>query len=403
MAADPRVSSQMSQRENPPRAPPAVGESVLLRAARSGSPTREALATSSRPPPSRRRPNTNPQRQQQGRYSAERQILEGAQQILGSASRAEQKNENFAQLVSRAFFNTPLYPVKYVQRLIQLGHEPTPPSKRFSFVFQRYMYYYPGVVGYAKIIYRAEGWRGLYRGVGASFTEDIIGLTATAFVRPVVQSAVDKIPLPFYRLETGDVPDTDPAYRDSLPSILTRGTRMFLSNLLTSCVVHVTVHPFHVISVRTMAQFVGKETTYSGLVASIKEIYRTEGVAGFYAGLAPALLGHVCTCVIHSSLWLMFEIIVANIAPDLGKLLVKTLIAMPLLAYIPSSYSYPFFLMMNVMAVNNSGLAAGMPPRMPVYAGWTDCYRHLKSTGNLYRGSVILFPRFAYRDLPPSQ
>ena len=368
--------------------PQAVRENAFLSAVRNGSPTRDVLAAS--PSPARRRPN-------QGRYSAERQLLEGAQQLLGGVSR-EQKHEGLPQLVLRAFFNMPLYPVKYVQRLIQLGYEVSPPEKRFSFVFQQYMYYYPGVVGYARIIYRAEGWKGLYRGAFASFAEDVVGLTASTFVRPVVQSAVNKIPLPFYTAESGDVPDTDPT--DSLPSILTRGTRTFLGNLISNFIVQFAIHPFHVITVRTMAQYVGKETTHISVVDSIKEIYRVEGVSGFYAGIVPALLGHVCTCVIHSSLWLMFEIIVANISHDMGKLVVKTLIAMPLLAYVPNSYSYPFFLMMNVMAVNNSGLAAGSPPNMPIFTGWMDCYRYLKSTGHLYRGSVILFARFAYRDLP---
>ncbi len=383
----PPPNSFDDERGSPQPAPAVVRENAFLSAVRSGSPTRDALAAAPSSP-ARRRPN-------QVRFSAERQFLEGAQQLLGGASR-EPKNEGVGQLVLRAAFNTPLYPVKYVQRLIQLGHEPTAPEKRFSVVFQRYMYYYPGVVGYGRTIYQTEGWRGLYRGVSAAFAEDVVGLTTSTFVRPAIQSVVNKIPLPFYSFESGDVPDS----RDTLPSILTRGSRMFLGNLLTNCIVQLTVHPFHVISVRTMAQFVGKETTYSGVVGSIKEIYRTEGMAGFYAGIVPALLGHVCTCIIHSSLWLMFEIIVSNISHEMGKLVVKTLIAMPLLAYIPSSYSYPFFLMMNVMAVNNSGLVAGTPPKMPLFTGWMDCYRYLKSTGNLYRGSVILFARFAYKDIP---
>nr|XP_058969562.1 mitochondrial carrier homolog 2-like isoform X8 [Pocillopora verrucosa] len=41
-------------------------------------------------------------------------------------------------------------------------------------------------------------------------------------------------------------------------------------------------HPFYVISVRMMVQFVGQETIYSGLCASVKEIYNNEGLGGFF-------------------------------------------------------------------------------------------------------------------------
>lgn len=310
------------------------------------------------------------------------------------------KRDGLVQLLARTLASTPMYPLRYAKVLIQLGHEPVAPQKRFNYMFQRYMYYYPGVFGYVRSIAKLEGWRGVYRGVGALFVEDFVALSAFTAVHPLVQSAVNKIPMPFYSSESGDVPDTDPSYSDSLPAILTRASRMFLSNLATHCIVQLAVQPFHVISVRTMAQFIGKETTYSGVYVSIKEIYRTEGVSGFYAGFIPSLLGHLCTNVIHSSLWLMFQIIVANISHEMGKLIMKTFVAAPLLAYIPNSYSYPFYLMSNIMAVNNSGLAVGVPPNVPIFTGWIDCYRYLKTTGNLYRGSVILFARFAYRDAP---
>ena len=353
------------------------------------SPAAEPLTMPVLAPSPRRRINVN---------STERQLLEGAQELLGSSR--ERRKESVVQLLGRAALSAPFYPVRYIQRLIQLGYEPIQPQRRFSFVFQRYMYYYPGVLGYARAIANQDGWRTLYRGVGVLLTSDVVGLVTNSTVHPLIQSAVNKIPMPFVRAEAGDVPDTDPAYRDTLPSILTRASRMFVGSVLTNCAVQLVVHPFHVISMRTVAQYIGKETRYNGVLGSIQEIYNTEGLRGFYSGLVPALLGHLCTCVIHSSLWLMFEIIVANISYDMGTLVVKTFVAAPLLAYIPGSYSYPLFLMSNVMAVNNCGLAAGLPPRTPVFTGWRDCYIHLKSKSELYRGSVILFSRFAYKAPP---
>ena len=43
------------------------------------------------------------------------------------------------------------------------------------------------------------------------------------------------------------------------------------------------------------------------------------------------------------------------------------------------------------MAVSRSGLAAGYPPFMPLYMGWTDCFAHLRSQKQLKRGSSLLF------------
>lgn len=38
--------------------------------------------------------------------------------------------------------------------------------------------------------------------------------------------------------------------------------------------------PFHVISIRMMAQFVGRETKYSSIFGSIVQIYKDEGILG---------------------------------------------------------------------------------------------------------------------------
>lgn len=362
-------------------------------------PTREALATPPRSP--FRRPR---QQEQQGGAQmglpTQQQLLEGARQFWRDEFDKEQKRLSVAQVLSRPFMLAPFYPFRYVQRLIQLGYEPVPPVRRYSRLFHRYQYYYPGVFRYARAIARTEGWTGLYRGVATQFVSDLVEQAALNLLYPIIHRAVLKIPLPFGSGECGDMPDTDPDYRHSLPSILTRGTRRFLVGILSKSAVQLIVHPFHVITMRTIAQEVGKETVYNGVWSACKEIYRTEGLGGFYAGLAPALLGHLCVSVIHSSLWLVCEMVVANLSSDVLKIFVWTMIGMPLMTYVPGTYSYPFALMSNMMAVNGCGLKAAMPPRVPAFSGWMDCYRYLKSTGNMYRGSAVLFSRFAYRDIP---
>lgn len=42
------------------------------------------------------------------------------------------------------------------------------------------------------------------------------------------------------------------------------------------------------------------------------------------------------------------------------------------------------------MAVSGSGLTAGMPPNMPLYTSWVDCWRHLSKSGEMKRGSSLL-------------
>ena len=338
--------------------------------------------------------------------SMEQRLLEAYQTLMGGdPSRMydrEQSKESTGLVLANAMLCTPIYPFRLIQVLIQLGHEPVQPQSRFSFMFQQYMYYYPGLLGYARAIVRDEGWTALYRGVRDNFVQSLVFMTTRNLLQPLISLAVNRIPMPFHRMETGDVPDTEPNNSiDSMPAILTRGSHMFLSTLFTSFAIEFVIHPFQVITIRSIAQSIGKETIYKGGYSSAAEIYHAQGLKGFYSGLVPALLGHLCTGMIHSSLWLMFEIITANIAHRVGKVVLKTFVAIPLLAYVPSSYSYPFFLMSNLMAVNNVGLAAGSLPYAPVYENWRSCYRHLKSTGSLYRGSVVLFSRFAYR-YPPA-
>ncbi|QQP32498.1 Mitochondrial carrier -like protein 2, partial [Caligus rogercresseyi] len=45
----------------------------------------------------------------------------------------------------------------------------------------------------------------------------------------------------------------------------------------------------------------------------------------------------------------------------------------------------------NTMAVSGSGLFAGYPPNMPLYCSWLDCWNHLRSLGQLKRGSSLFF------------
>lgn len=80
--------------------------------------------------------------------------------------------------------------------------------------------------------------------------------------------------------------------------------KRFEASLKRNVVVHaagaVISSPFHVISIRMMAQFVGRETKYTSILGSIGQIWKDEGILGFFSGLIPRLLFDV-TCVVVAS------------------------------------------------------------------------------------------------------
>lgn len=78
----------------------------------------------------------------------------------------------------------------------------------------------------------------------------------------------------------------------------------FETQLKRDIVVHtsaaIIVSPFHIISLRMMAQFVGQEMKYQTIFGSIAQIYKDEGILGFFKGLIPRLVFDL-SCVILAS------------------------------------------------------------------------------------------------------
>ena len=298
----------------------------------------------------------------------------------------------------QAVLTTPLHPIRVVHVLIQLGHEPVPPQRRYSLVFRRYMYYWPGIIGYARAIAKQDGWRELYRGFWGGLTTDVVSILASALFDPLIKRAVHALPLSVVP-SNGDQPDNEDNIQTTR-AVAVRAVRLFLHQLFLKSVVIVIVQPFYTISVRMIAQHIGKEAIYNSFWRSLREIYREEGISGFYKGTIPALLGGLVTALMYTSLWMGVELVSNMIPQQWGKVLVKNMVGPFMLSYIPSSYAYPFSLMRVTMAVNNSRLAAGSPPHVPIFNGWVDCYRYLRSNNLTYRGSVVYLPRYAYTRPP---
>lgn len=143
-------------------------------------------------------------------------------------------------------------------------------------------------------------------------------------------------------------------------------------------------HPFHVISLRMIAQFVGRETLYNSMFGSIAEIWNTEGIMGFFAGLIPKLLCDVACLVLSSS-----SVFIVN------KYLIKDKVARQYNAgftqFAFSSLLYPLQVVSTCSAVSGSRLMAGRPPIMPAYTSWVDCWNDLQSRRELKRGSSLFW------------
>lgn len=129
-----------------------------------------------------------------------------------------------------------------------------------------------------KHIKQADGFFGCYRGL----TPKLMGMVAGAFGSERVLKKLG------YELdEPNDDKDDSELTEEESYERFSKSLRKELI-LQASCIV--ISHPFQVISIRMMAQFVGKEQIYTSVWASVKEIFQQNGILGFFSGLVPKLL-----------------------------------------------------------------------------------------------------------------
>ncbi|KAL1117032.1 hypothetical protein AAG570_004360 [Ranatra chinensis] len=268
----------------------------------------------------------------------------------------------------RLFANTLAHPFDYAKVLIQIGHEPLPPYPTTTF-FGRKVNALPNVFKYVKHIKTVDGWSGCYRGLAPRLASQIVGVYSLRATVKYFKVNEDLDPM--------EDEMSDEEMRSHFVDTLTR-------DVVGRTVSIVASHPFQVIALRTMAQFVGGEEKYSGILASIAEIYREQGVSGFFSGLVPRWIGEIATLVIAST------VSFALTAYVLQERELKSFTSLAI-QYTTSALTYPFIVVTSCMAVNNCGLVGGMPPQMPIYSGWSDCWRDLSRKGQLNRGSTLLW------------
>ncbi|NXE69413.1 MTCH2 protein, partial [Calcarius ornatus] len=280
-------------------------------------------------------------------------------------------------------------PLMYVKVLVQVGYEPLPPTLGRN-IFGRQVYQLPGLFSYAKHIVKVDGRAGLFKGLAPRLCSSAIGT--------VVHSKVLQLFPPDSRFPL------QPGARrkeSSLEQVLKETSQEMVARSAATLI----THPFHVITLRCMVQFIGRETKYSGTLSAFATIYREEGILGFFAGLIPRLLGDIL------SLWLcnMLAYLINTYAlengvgsapgsrgdsgavapPQVSAMTEMKSYSQAVTGFFASMLTYPFVLVSNLMAVNNCGLAGGLLPYAPTYSSWLDCWSQLQREGNMSRGNSL--------------
>ncbi|XP_078248871.1 mitochondrial carrier homolog 1 isoform X2 [Pogona vitticeps] len=229
--------------------------------------------------------------------------------------------------------------------------------------------------GAAGHIVKVDGKRGLFRGL----TPRILSSTLSTISRGQVKKA-----FPLEDME-------HVSNKDDVKTSLRKVAKETSHEMMMQCVSRVISHPLHVISMRFMVQFIGREVKYRGVFSSIGTIWKEEGLLGFFVGLVPHILGDViflwcCNLLAHliNTYAVDDNFNQASVIRSYTKFVMGIAVSM---------LTYPFLLVGDLMAVNNCGLLAGLPPYAPVFSSWIHCWKHLSAQGQLFRGSSLLFRR----------
>uniref|UniRef100_A0A8C5NT87 Mitochondrial carrier homolog 1 n=1 Tax=Junco hyemalis TaxID=40217 RepID=A0A8C5NT87_JUNHY len=267
------------------------------------------------------------------------------------------------------------HPLLYVKLLVQVGHEPLPPTIGRN-VLGRKVLYLPGFFTYARHIVEVDGKRGLFRGL----TPRLISSTLSTITRGSVKKA-----FPLEDME-------HVSNKDDVKTSLRKVVRETSHEMMMQCVSRVVSHPLHVISMRCMVQFVGREVKYSGVFSAIGRIFKEEGILGFFVGLVPHVLGDViflwcCNLLAHfiNTYAVDDNFSQASVIRSYTKFVMGIAVSM---------LTYPFLLVGDLMAVNNCGgscsvapasCSAGRPSQPP--SPWTDA-----SAGTAHQPGLLKKP-----------
>ncbi|GAB0089855.1 mitochondrial carrier homolog 2 [Sergentomyia squamirostris] len=307
---------------------------------------------------------------------------------MNMSSIKEQQNElnEWIRFGLKLGVQTALHPFEYAKVLIQIGYEPVPPKPIRSILGYDTMVL-PNIFQYVRYIRSTDGYAGCFRGlmpkllgtvmssIGSERIARHFGLGPEREDDDYDEGRFDADGYQNYRIEES-------------ATIEDRERKAFQRKLKREIVIHTSTilitQPFQVISIRTMAQFVGKETVYSSIMCAIREIYKEHGIMGFFSGIGSRLIGDISCLVLASTTAYLVN---KHFITDKESRNIFSIFN----NYIFSTIFYPFQVVSVCMAVSGSSLAAGRPPYMPVYSNSRECWRHLNTIGELKRGSALFW------------
>ncbi|CAK9298641.1 unnamed protein product [Gordionus sp. m RMFG-2023] len=186
---------------------------------------------------------------------------------------------DFNHLGQALGINILTYPITNAKILIQLGHEPLSPYLTKD-LFGRSVGCYPNVFGYMGHIKRTAGVMGLYKGLSAKICECLISATVSIHVskklkekypgpnlkeiiamrgkrRPDPEELIYSASAPLlYNTDGGELVADDQRLWETFYVELARESLCHLAGIVAS-------QPFHVVCVRMIADYIGKEAKYS--------------------------------------------------------------------------------------------------------------------------------------------
>lgn len=283
------------------------------------------------------------------------------------------------------------HPITYMSTLVRIGYEPLPPKLTTS-LFGKTQLQLPGFFTYIRYIAKTDGFFGIYRGLSYSISFTLINR--------FVSVNVDRYQKAHYFKEL-DHEDAKYLNMKNLSLSIT-------CDVITKCVSLTVAYPLHLMMVRSMAQFIGRENYYNHIWGSTIDIFVTGGFSGFYSGYAPFVFGECLYICLESSLVYFLMKRFEKTEHSMKMSFIKTFVS-----FIVRSITYPFVLVSTVMGCNGPSARslAASAYTAPAYRHWVDCMRSLWNSGDIKRGSSFMWRTqsinstymFSIRPLPHSR
>ncbi|KAH0618780.1 hypothetical protein JD844_018251, partial [Phrynosoma platyrhinos] len=182
--------------------------------------------------------------------------------------------------------------------LLKVGHEPLPPTVGRNLLGSKVLYL-PGFFTYARHIVEVDGKKGLFRGLSPRILSSTLSTVSRGQVKKkslsnssgvianlsdASQSRLVLCLFAFFFISQA-FPLEDMEHvsnKDDVKTSLRKVAKETSHEMMMQCVSRVISHPLHVISMRCMVQFIGREIKYRGVFSSIVTIWKEEGLWGFF-------------------------------------------------------------------------------------------------------------------------